>query len=106
MVLQKEDGSVYDGIAIGKGETQLWEPVSEGGARTEQPEGIKESEPEWVHLAVVYSADNKVTAYRNGRAYGQPYAKGLRVTYLKHSSLISFGPDPESPLSKDKRFLG
>jgi hypothetical protein len=100
-VISQQGSSVYDGIAIGHGEPRLWEPISEDDVRTEQPAGNKEVEPEWVHLAVVYSTDNKIAVFRNGKPYGAAYSKSIMASFNANAAVFQIGrnPNPASGFS-------
>ncbi len=73
--LQTKDGGVFDAIVFGEKQPKKWIAGSNGFQRTVNIAGPEESARpgELVHLAVVYSADNRIAIYRNGVPYGDPY---------------------------------
>ncbi|MEN9678135.1 MAG: hypothetical protein RIS76_4031 [Verrucomicrobiota bacterium] len=83
--LERMDGAVFDAIVFGERQPGKWTAGSEGFARTRDLEGPVEDAPPGalVHLAAVYSADNRVTLYRNGEPYGQPYTPSTPIQTFK-----------------------
>jgi hypothetical protein len=61
--------------------------------RTQEPGGAAETAgPEQlVHVAIVYSRDNTITFYRNGRQSGSSYQKGMLQPFLQGRSRFLFG---------------
>jgi hypothetical protein len=58
-----------------------------------------------VHLAIVYSADGTITAYRNGEQYGKPYKSSGPVTFKAGKAQIVFGLR-HSPTGSNKMLAG
>ncbi len=95
--VQTLDGVQFDAIVFGETEPGRWIVGSDNYMRTQRVDGPAEAAPpdELVHVAVVYAADGTITAYRNGRPYGQSYrsagpillpAAGTQVVFgLRHS---------------------
>jgi hypothetical protein len=97
ITLQTPDGSTFDSIVIGELEAGQWIAGSENLRRTRPVQGGREASAptEWVHLAAVYSADNRITLYRNGVPYGVSYAptgEGSTLrTFAKNTATILLG---------------
>ena len=95
--VQTLDGVQFDAIVFGETEPGRWIVGSDNYMRTQRVDGPAEAAPpdELVHVAVVYAMDGTITAYRNGRPYGQSYrsagpillpAAGTQVVFgLRHS---------------------
>ncbi len=81
--LQTNSGQVFDAIVFGEQKPKKWAAGSEGFARTKDLELPDEDAASgtFVHVAMVYSNDNKITFYRNGERLGKAYqaASPLRV---------------------------
>jgi hypothetical protein len=45
---------------------------------------------QFVHIAITYSPDGKITGYRNGKMYGKPYTTSL-YKYQKNKAVLTFG---------------
>ena len=73
--LERQDGSVFDALVFGEGQTRRWTAGSEGFARTrplETPEEAAAADTV-IQIAAVYRADHSVALFRNGAPLGQPY---------------------------------
>jgi mono/diheme cytochrome c family protein len=95
--VQTNDGSVFDAIVFGEREPKKWLAGSSGFQRSRDLEAVQETAgaQELVHVAIVYAADDSVTVYRNGVAYGAAYVpKGDNATlrsYPARESRVLFG---------------
>ena len=76
--IESEDGHVFDAIVFGEREPRKWTAGSSGFARTKDLGAPEESAGPgvFVHMAIVYRADNSIAVYRNGEPYGTPYTPG------------------------------
>ena len=77
--LESSDGRVFDALVFGERQRRKWMAGSEGFARTRDVDGPLEETAVggWVHMAAVYSADNRIALYRNGKPYGSSYDPGV-----------------------------
>ncbi|HWE92445.1 MAG TPA: DUF1553 domain-containing protein [Tepidisphaeraceae bacterium] len=91
--VQTLDGSTFDSIVFGEREPGKWMAGSNGFVRTQPLRGEEEKQADAspVHMAIVYSADGTIAAYRNGAPYGQPYQSGGLVTYKANEAQATFG---------------
>ena len=73
--LETVDGTRFDAITFGEREPRKWTAGSDGFQRTKDLQaGVEEGgSGDWVHLAIVYGPENRVSVYRNGKPYGTPY---------------------------------
>jgi hypothetical protein len=71
---------VFDSIVFGEREPNQWMAGSNGFVRTQSFQGPAESanSEERVHVAVRYSDDGTIQAFRNGIPYGVPYQTSLQ----------------------------
>ena len=93
------DGNLFDSIVFAEQESAKWMTGSNFFQRTQSFKGMPENEAHLkpVHLAITYSQDGKITAYRNGKIYGTPFqTKGLAI-FPANSSIIAFGIRHEPP---------
>ena len=93
MSVQTVDGGAFDAIVYGEIEEGRWMAGSENFVRTQSFRGPLETEADrgTVHLALAWSEDGTIAAYRNGRPYGTPYrSRGLR-TFKAGQAEILFG---------------
>ena len=79
------DGSQFDAITFGERQAGQWTAGSDGFHRTRDLNAPAETAgpDEWIHLAVVYDVENRVSIYRNGEPYGQPYLSENPVPVFK-----------------------
>jgi hypothetical protein len=91
--LQALDGSAFDAIVFGEREKGQWMAGSEGFQRTQSFQAPPETEAnqEAVHMAIVYSADGTITAYRNGEVYGKPYKANGLATFKAGQAQVVLG---------------
>jgi hypothetical protein len=93
MTLQTLDGVTFDSIVFAEREPQRWMAGSNGYVRTQPFGGLEELEAadRIVQLAITWSADGTIAAYRDGLPYGVPYKSTGPVTYESGKSQIVFG---------------
>ena len=75
LTVETLDGSVFDSLVFGEMEPRRWMAGSEGFQRTRSAGGPEETSKSdrRIHVAAVYGADNRITLYRDGVAYGTSY---------------------------------
>jgi mono/diheme cytochrome c family protein len=81
VTIQSLDGATFDSIVFGERDPGCWMAGSNFYLRSESLHGPSEAEAtrKLVHVALVYSADGTIAAYRDGQIYGKPYkSKGLQ----------------------------
>jgi len=73
--IENTDGSVFDAIVFGEQRPKTWMAGSNGLLRTHVPDVPAESTAmdSFIHVAIVYRADNSIALYRNGEPLGNPY---------------------------------
>ena len=73
--LQTPDGNEFDAIVFGEREPGRWMVGSNGFVRSKALNGEEERDAATrpVHVAVVYSGGGLITAYRDGKPYGEAY---------------------------------
>ncbi|WP_223123518.1 DUF1553 domain-containing protein [Gimesia maris] len=79
--VQTVDGNIFDAIVYGEQQPGHWLAGSDHFHRTKSFQGPQEQEAieKEVQIAIVYSAEGKITAYRNGQLYGKSYqSRGLQ----------------------------
>ncbi len=87
------DDSAFDSIVFGEREPGRWMAGSEGFARyksfntSEETDAAKRP----VHVAIVYSADGTVTAYRQGLPFGTPYQTAPPPIFRAGQARVVFG---------------
>ena len=103
----------FDSIVLGEFQKGRWSAGSDYGRRSRSVAADAETAlpGELVHLAITYSADNKITLYRNGRPYAPAYIPGggtlgtLR-TYRAGSAIVSIGLRNAGTPNTEGSFLG
>jgi hypothetical protein len=87
------EGVVFDTIVYAEREPGRWMAGSENYRRTKPFEGPaeKEADKRAVHLAVTYAADGRITAYRDGKPYGQAYAANGPAEFKAGHARVIFG---------------
>ncbi len=99
ITVETTNGNLFDSIVFAEQESAKWMAGSNFYQRTQSFKGMPENEVHLkpVHLAITYSQDGKITAYRNGKIYGSAYqSKGLAV-FPANNSIIAFGIRHEPP---------
>ncbi|HRI12247.1 MAG TPA: DUF1549 domain-containing protein [Verrucomicrobiota bacterium] len=75
ITVETADGKRFDSITFGERQPRKWMAGSDSTRRSRDLEAAEESalpgEP--VHVAIVYGSDRKISVFRNGRPYGEPY---------------------------------
>ena len=97
MALETPKERIFDGISF-SGKEQKWLTASELSFRTQSFSAPKEeAKPgELIHVVVVYSADHRITIYRNGLQYDSYIPettgpKGQLQTFAAEESRVRFG---------------
>ncbi len=87
------DGGVFDSLVFGEQKPGHWLAGSDSFRRTQDFNGPAETEAVQgpVHLALVYAANGRITAYRNGNPYGTAYQSDGPVTYESGQARILVG---------------
>ncbi|MGK0261375.1 MAG: hypothetical protein ACI8UD_000007 [Planctomycetota bacterium] len=85
-------GNVFDAIVFGERDAMQWLSGSDNFHRTQSLGGAVESDAKRraVHVAISYSRDGTITAYRDGRRYGKPY-QSSPATFDAGQSVVLFG---------------
>ena len=99
ITVETTNGNLFDSIVFAEQESAKWMAGSNFYQRTQSFKGMPENEVHLkpVHLAITYSQNGKITAYRNGKIYGSAYqSKGLAV-FPANNSIIAFGIRHEPP---------
>lgn len=73
MSMQTPDGSTFDAIVFGEQQPRRWMAGSDHFRRTKSFGGEEEPAAAEVHIAISYTADGTIMAYRNGQPYGTSY---------------------------------
>ncbi len=80
--LETKDGALFDAIVFGEQEPRKWMAGSNHFTRYrsfESPIEETEATQQMIHIALVFHADGKISAYRNGVPYGTTYqSSGLQ----------------------------
>jgi hypothetical protein len=97
--VQTKGGERFDAIVFGEQEPRRWLAGSDFFRRTKSFEGADEADAAErpVHLAVTYSADGTIAAYRDGKAYGKAYRTEEPLTFEANQAEILFGLRHGSP---------
>jgi len=92
-VENREEG-IYDAVVYGWGGTRRWVGASLPLAKrlatfdgTEEPA----TDPNRVHVALVYTADGRITLYRNGKKDGRPFRTQGLLTFKGGQTRLLFG---------------
>ncbi|MEQ8764027.1 MAG: DUF1553 domain-containing protein [Planctomycetota bacterium] len=93
MTVQDLAGNVFDAIAFGERDARHWLAGSDFFKRTQFLKGTEETAAAErpVHIAIVWSEDGTVQAYREGQPYGVSYGSGGPVTFAARGSQVLFG---------------
>ncbi len=93
MSVETNDGTIFDAIVFAEREPKMWMAGSNGFVRTQPFGGPAELSAvnETVHLALSYSADGEIVAYRNGKPYGHGYRTSPATKFSEGGSRILFG---------------
>lgn len=98
--IESLSGEFFDSVVFGEQEPQRWMAGSNTFTRTRFFGGTAETStaPERIHIAISWSADGTVTAYRNGEAYGQSYQTGAPPAFEASQSRLLIGLRHSPPL--------
>ncbi len=91
--LETEDGAVFDALTFGERQRAKWAAGSENFRRTRDLEAPPESSAPgtWLHVAIVYRADDSIALFRNGQPYGQAYTPGPLQPFAAGKAHIVLG---------------
>ncbi len=91
--LQTLDGVKFDAIVYGEREPHQWMAGSNGFQRTQSFKGEEEriATSEFVHIALTYHEDGRISAYRQGQPYGEPYQATGIASFAANQAQIIFG---------------
>ena len=92
---------------FGETEPNRWIVGSDNYQRTQRIDGPAETAGpgQLVHVAIVYSADGTITAYRNGQPYGQAYRSAGPISFAAAGTQVVFGLR-HGPSAADKLLKG
>lgn len=98
ITLQDRRGAVFDSIVFGEKDPRHWLAGSDHHNRTQSFKGPLETEAATrpIHVAVVYDGP-KVTAYRDGQAYGSGYKTEKFATFKTGDAEVLLGCRHGSP---------
>jgi hypothetical protein len=93
MSVQAPGGGVFDAIVFAEREPRRWMAGSEGFARYRSFDAPEEAEAtgRLVHLAITFTEDGTIAAYRDGRPYGTPYRPGPVRRFEAGRAQVLFG---------------
>lgn len=93
ITLEAASGATFDAVVFAERQANKWVAGSNSFVRTKDlSAALEECKPtELIHLAIVYSADNAITIYRNGKQYGESYEQGELQTYLAGDARVLLG---------------
>jgi hypothetical protein len=85
MSVETLDGGVFDAIVFGERQPKRWLAGSNGYVRTFDLNGPAEAAKpgELIHTAIVYGPGDRITLYRNGTPYADPYVPKVAVPTFK-----------------------
>lgn len=91
--LQTLGGEVFDAVVFGERDPRQWLAGSNNFIRTQSFSGSPESEAtqRFVQFAIVYTAEGRITAYRDGALYGKAYASGKLQTFEAGKAQVVLG---------------
>lgn len=94
ITLEMNNGVLFDSIVYGERQPKKWMAGSNSFQRTRNLNAPQEqAKPdELIHMAIVYTSDNRIQLYRNGQPYGESYVPGSPLqTYESGKSRVLFG---------------
>lgn len=99
MSVQTVDGVLFDAIVFGEQQPGHWLAGSNNFSRTKSFQGVPEQEAaeKEVQIAIVYHADGKIAAYRNGAPYGVAYQSRQLQPFSARKTEVLFGLRHGSP---------
>ena len=105
--VQAPDGSAFDAIVFAENEPKRWVPGSENFRRSRRlagPEEVEAAERP-VHIAITYSDDGTIRAFRDGRPHGDAYkVEGVKA-FPPGEAQVVFGLR-HSPIGGNKMLAG
>ncbi len=106
--LFKPGDATFDAIVYAELEKKRWMAGSDFFRRTksfQSPEAVAPAADRWVHVAITYHADGKITGYRDGAPYGMPYQSAGLFPFEAGKSQLLIGCRLE-PAGGNKMFTG
>ncbi|WP_339728767.1 DUF1553 domain-containing protein [uncultured Gimesia sp.] len=99
MSVQTVDGVLFDAIVFGEQQPGHWLSGSNNFSRTKSFQGVPEQDAaeKEVQIAIVYHADGKIAAYRNGTPYGIAYQSQQLQPFSVGKTEVLFGLRHGSP---------
>ncbi|MFO0867236.1 MAG: DUF1549 domain-containing protein, partial [Gemmataceae bacterium] len=93
MSVQADAGGVFDAIVFGEREPRRWMAGSDFFRRTSELKGPAETSAsnEIVHIAITYAPDGMITAYRDGKPYGEAYKSSGPIRLEAGKAVVAFG---------------
>ena len=92
MTVELNTGAVFDSIVYGERQPKRWLPGSEFFRRTRDLKSPDETDATGlIHLAMTYSADGTIAAYRNGKPSGESYSAGSLPVFKAGEARVLFG---------------
>ncbi len=110
--IHSTDNKRFDAVVYGEREARKWMSGSDGNSRTQSFQGSDENVviPQTIHLAIVYTNNGTVKAYRNGQPYGKSYTSRGTARFSPGESYVSFGvrhsPPGDSQLLRGQLLRG
>ena len=91
--VQSSSGAIFDAVVFGEKEPGKWMAGSNGFSRWQSFNSSPELQADrsLTQIAIVYGSDRSITAYRNGRRYGDGYTAPSLATYEAGKSQVLFG---------------
>ncbi|MBS0207885.1 MAG: DUF1553 domain-containing protein [Planctomycetes bacterium] len=107
MTVQTPDGKLFDAIVFGEREPRQWMAGSNNFSRTQSFRALPEQNaaPKFVHVAIVYAEDGRVTGYHDGQPYGRYYSAGVTPRFTVDNAQVSFGVR-HFPVERNKLLRG
>ncbi|MBX9680254.1 MAG: DUF1553 domain-containing protein [Gemmataceae bacterium] len=93
MSVQADAGGVFDAIVFGEREPRRWMAGSDFFRRTRELKGPAETSAanEVVQIAITYAPDGTITAYRDGKPYGEAYKSSGPIRMEAGKAVVAFG---------------
>ena len=98
MSVQTLGGAIFDAIVFGEQQPGHWLAGSNNFKRTKSLQGpLEQNASDEVQIALVYHADGKIAAYRNGIPYGTSYQSQQLQPFSSGKTEVLFGLRHGSP---------
>jgi hypothetical protein len=93
ITLETLSGNEFDSIVFAEQSPAQWTVGSNFFARTQSLNGAAETvaDERPVHVAIVYQADGRIVAYRDGQPHGEPYESKTAITFKAGESHVVLG---------------